>query len=132
MSIDLAHPEDGYQCSATCLTALLITNGDAGLCIRMRRGNSPTSADPRVASHLRTVAGSSARGVRVTAPSWARPVGVAGYQPGSGSWGGGLVLFSHARRDTPTIADRDALVLRPRPDVRAALTARYGPPRPAP
>jgi len=41
---DLAHPEDGYQCSATCLTALLITNGDAGLCIRMRRGNSLTSA----------------------------------------------------------------------------------------
>jgi hypothetical protein len=43
---DLAHPKGGYQCSATCLIALLITNRDAELCISMRRQNSLTSADP--------------------------------------------------------------------------------------
>ncbi len=31
---DLAHPRVGYQRPATYLTALLITNGDAGLCIK--------------------------------------------------------------------------------------------------
>ena len=37
-SIDLAHAEGGYQYSANVsLTALLTTNGDADLCIRMRQ-----------------------------------------------------------------------------------------------
>src|SRR5579859_2505697 len=51
--------------------------------------------------------------------------------PGRSSWcwcvsvpsGGGVVLLCHAGRDTPALADRDALVLRPGPDITAALTA---------
>ena len=60
------------------------------------------------------------------------PAEAAVYQPGSGSLGSRVVLLSHAREDAPAIADRDALVLRPGPDVRAALTARHGPPGAAP
>jgi hypothetical protein len=60
------------------------------------------------------------------------PLGPPGASPGSGSLGGGVVLLGHARGDTPAIADRDALILRPGPDVRAALPAGRGPPRPAP
>ena len=41
------------------------------------------------------------------------------YQLGSRSLSGGLVLLGHARGDTPAVADRDPLVLRPRPDIRA-------------
>jgi len=42
-------PEGGVPApSHVPLTALLITNGDAGLCIRMRCRNSLTSADPGV------------------------------------------------------------------------------------
>ena len=45
------HPEDGYQRSVMCLAAWLITNAGAGLCIRMRRGNSLISAAwPRFAA----------------------------------------------------------------------------------
>src|SRR5512140_3560239 len=62
---------------------------------------------------------------------WARPFRPPRLRSGSGSLGG-VVLLGHARGDAPTIADRDALVLRPGPDVRAALTAGRGPPRPAP
>jgi hypothetical protein len=36
---------------------------------------------------------------------------------------GGFVLLDNARRDAPALADRDALVFRPRPDIAAALTA---------
>src|SRR5689334_2037522 len=70
-------------------------------------------------------AGAGANGI------WARPFRPPRLRSGSGSLGG-VVLLGHARGDTPTIADRDALVLRPGPDVRAALTAGRGPPRPAP
>jgi hypothetical protein len=44
---------------------------------------------------------------------------------------GGFVLLNNARRDAAALADRDALVFRPRPDVAAALTARCGTRRPA-
>src|SRR5262249_60552924 len=44
---------------------------------------------------------------------------------------GGFVLLDNARRDAPALADRDALVFRPRPDIAAALTARCGTHRPA-
>src|SRR5215470_12489954 len=62
----------------------------------------------------------------------ARPAGAAGYRRGSGSLGGGVVLLGHAGGDAPAVADRDALILRPGPDVRAALAAGRGPPGPAP
>jgi hypothetical protein len=45
--------------------------------------------------------------------------------------GGGLVLVNDAGEDAPALADRDALVLGPRTDVRAALAACHGPPGPA-
>src|SRR6185312_4285021 len=67
-----------------------------------------------------------------TCDEWVRPAEAAVYKPGSRFLSGGLVLLGHACGDTPAIADRDALVLRPRPDVRAALPARRGPPGPAP
>src|SRR5215472_2432332 len=52
-------------------------------------------------------------------------------RPGfTGSWQG-LVLLEHAGRDPPAVADRDAVGLRPRPDVAAALAAGRGPRRPA-
>src|SRR5689334_20701951 len=54
-------------------------------------------------------------------PCWATA-----YQPGSRSLGGGLVLLGHARGDAPAVADRDALVFCPGPDVRAALPAGCG------
>jgi hypothetical protein len=57
------------------------------------------------------------------------PLGAAGYQPGSGSLGGGVILLSHAGGDAP--ADRDALVFGPGPDIRSALAAGCGPPGPA-
>ena len=41
----------------------------------------------------------------------------------SGSFGGGFVLLHDARGDAPAVADRDALVFRPRPDTAAALAA---------
>src|SRR5260221_4146524 len=37
---------------------------------------------------------------------------------------GGVVLLGNARRYAPAVADRDALVFRPRPDAAAALTSR--------
>src|SRR5260370_6708101 len=49
----------------------------------------------------------------------------------SASVGGGLVLLHHARWDTAALIDRDAVVLRPGPDISAALTAGSGPARPA-
>jgi hypothetical protein len=54
---DLAHPDDGYQCSGDAHTALLITNADADLCIRMRRGNSLTSAESGAGSRVRQACG---------------------------------------------------------------------------
>src|SRR6266487_2026026 len=39
---------------------------------------------------------------------------------------GGSVLGRNACRDAPPLANRDALVLRPRPDVAAALAASRG------
>ena len=41
----------------------------------------------------------------------------------SGSFGSGLVLVNDAGGDAPALADRDALVFRPRPDIAAALPA---------
>src|SRR5260370_41426291 len=49
----------------------------------------------------------------------------------SASVGGGLVLLRHARWDTPALIDRDAVALRPGPDISAALTAGGGTARPA-
>jgi hypothetical protein len=40
----------------------------------------------------------------------------------SGPFGSGLVLLDHAGADPATVADRDALILGPRPDIAAALT----------
>jgi hypothetical protein len=69
---DLAHPEDRYQRSVMCLTAWLITNAGAGLCIRMRRGNSLISATwPRFATPVR---GSPAGRVRAS-PHWWDAIG---------------------------------------------------------
>jgi hypothetical protein len=65
---DLAHAEDGYQRSVMCLTAWLITNAGAGLCIRMRRGNSLISATwPRFATPVR---GSPTGPVRASTHWW--------------------------------------------------------------
>src|SRR5215831_9842525 len=69
---------------------------------------------------------------RCTGDVLARRAEAAAYQPGSGSLSGGLVLLGHTRGDTSPVADRDALVLRPGPDVRTALTAGSGPPGSAP
>jgi hypothetical protein len=44
-------------------------------------------------------------------------------------FGGGVVLLHHAGGDAPALADCDALVLRPGPDIAAALTACRGPRR---
>jgi len=41
-------------------------------------------------------------------------------------------LVDNAGRDSPAVADREALGFGPRPDVAAALTARCGPRWPAP
>jgi hypothetical protein len=41
----------------------------------------------------------------------------------SGSFGGRFVLLDNARGDAPAVANRNALVFRPGPDARAALTA---------
>jgi transposase len=50
---------------------------------------------------------------------------VAGDQPhaASGTFGGGFVLLNDAGGDAAAVADRDALVFRPRPDAAAALPA---------
>ena len=45
------------------------------------------------------------------------------YQLVSRSFGGGFVLLNYAGGDAPALADRDALVFRPRPDAAAAVTA---------
>src|SRR5258706_12131932 len=50
---------------------------------------------------------------------------------GSTSFGRGLVLRHHARREPPALTDRDAAVLRPHPDIAAALTGGGRPGRPA-
>src|SRR5216684_1555447 len=42
-----------------------------------------------------------------------------------------VVLLCQAGRDAAALTDRQALLLRPGPDVTAALTARCGPPGPA-
>ena len=54
----------------------------------------------------------------IAAKGYARPC-----QPASGPFGSGFVLRNDARGDAPAVADRDALVLRPRPDITAVLTA---------
>ncbi len=46
-----------------------------------------------------------------------------GSGPASESSRSGFVLLNNARRDAPTLTDRDALVFRPRPDAAAALAA---------
>ena len=57
------HPEDGYQRSVMCLAAWLITNAGAGLCIRIRRGNSLISATwPRFATPARGSAAGPVQG----------------------------------------------------------------------
>src|SRR6266487_2512596 len=43
--------------------------------------------------------------------------------PASESSRSAFVLLNNARRDAPALADRDALVFRPRPDAAAALAA---------
>ena len=43
---------------------------------------------------------------------------------GSRSDRDGFVLLDNVRRDAPALADRDALVFRPRPDIATALMAR--------
>jgi hypothetical protein len=64
----LAHPEDGYQRSVMCLSAWLITDAGAGLCMRMRRGNSLISAAwPRFAASVR---GSPAGRVQASTHWW--------------------------------------------------------------
>src|SRR5712691_10179544 len=50
---------------------------------------------------------------------------------GSASFGGGLVLLHHTRRDPPAIADRDAVVFRPRTYLAAAVPAGRRPGSPA-
>src|SRR5207247_7272389 len=52
--------------------------------------------------------------------------------PASGPAGGGVILRHDAGRDAPPVADTDARVLRPRPDVAAAPAARGAARRPAP
>jgi hypothetical protein len=42
-----------------------------------------------------------------------------------------VVLLCHAGRDAPALTDRQAVFLRPGPDITAALTAGRGPPGPA-
>jgi hypothetical protein len=66
--------------------------------------------------------GASRAAAPMSAPSGHRPAGRR-YQPESGSLSGRGVLLGHAGRDTPAVADRDALVFRPRPDVAAVLPA---------
>src|SRR5262249_60077985 len=44
---------------------------------------------------------------------------------------GGLILRYHPGWDAPPLTDRDAMVLRPGPDIAAELTARRGAGRPA-
>src|SRR5437764_14874803 len=97
----------------------------------MHRRNTRYSATPRVASYPVAVAGARRMMLLASVP-WAWPAEAAAYPLGSGSLGGRVVLLSHARGDAATIADRDALVLRPGPDVRATLTAGHRPPPPAP
>src|SRR5215468_6418283 len=95
---------------------------------RGRRDNAALAGRARSIRRPGAMARRSLRPAGMTALScWA-----AGCQPGSGSLGGGVVLLGHARGDTPAVADLDALILRPRPDVRAALPAGRGPPGPAP
>jgi hypothetical protein len=58
-----------------------------------------------------------------TCDVWMRPVKPPCISPGSGSLGCGVVLLGHGGGDAPAVADRDALVFRPGPDVCAALPA---------
>jgi hypothetical protein len=44
-------------------------------------------------------------------------------QAASGSFGGGFVLLNDARGDAAAVADCDALIFGPRPDIATALTA---------
>jgi hypothetical protein len=61
-------------------------------------------------------------GPGLTHGSWSARPGLAVWAA-SGCFGGGLVLLDHAGGDPATVADRDALISRPRPDNTAALTA---------
>ncbi len=90
--------------------------------------NARSSANPRVVPRLRTVAGRSAACPLLTV----RPgdlLGWAGlgrspvYALLSGSPGRGVVLLRNSGRDPPAAADRDSLLVGPRPDVAAALPA---------
>ena len=65
-----------------------------------------------------------------------RPPGIGSGQrcarPASPSSGGGLVLLDDAGGDAAAVAERDALVFRPGPEVRAPCPAGRSPPRPLP
>jgi len=84
--------------------------------IIMRLGNARYSANPCVF----VIKDTSRMPAAVRSGTfWAAPV--ARDELVSGSSGRGVVLLHHAGRDAPAVADRDALLVGPRPDVAAAL-----------
>ena len=101
--------------------------GHADLCINIRAATRAIR-QIRLASGL-LVFGGSGETYRVPLLAVRRRDhlgGVGGpsvYQLASGAVGGGFVLLNDARRDAPTVADRDTVVFRPGPDIAAALTA---------
>ena len=106
---------------------LLIQTGGARCCchvVHLRVHRLRLVAWPKVGTAA--FAQRSGRRVRA-APPGERPE-----RPASGRAGGGLILRHDAGRDAPPVADLDARVLRPRPDVAAAPTARWAACRPAP
>ena len=100
----------------------LPTMDDRSSCL----GTIRSSADPGV-RFLPTAERNSAacRWLAIRARASWTGIRPAGRDPAraSGSLGSGFVLLNDARGDAPALANRDALVFRPRPDIATALPA---------
>ena len=82
----------------------------------MRLDNALYSANPCV-----VVVKDTSRTPASVRPGTSWAAAVARDELVSGSSGRGVVLLHHAGRDAPAVADRDALLFGPRPDVATAL-----------
>jgi hypothetical protein len=111
----------GQGCGQAC-GRTRITRSGAVQAATLATGLHHLSAAARAICHWVTAApcGQSADASVV----WLIAAGLCPARPAvSGSFGSGFVLRNDAGGDAPAVADRDALVLRPRPDITAVLTA---------
>jgi hypothetical protein len=105
---------------------MIIVHGYAQSSMSMRSANTLSSANSRVAPRPMGGSGETNRMPLLAAGPetiWAGRYGPAVQELVSGSFGGGFVLLNDAGGDAPAVADRDALVFRPRADAAAVFAA---------